>query len=321
MIASRIFVTRRLPEAVEEVLAGRLGAQLCDADTNAGGGLSRAQLASAMADFDILLPTITNRLDAALLRPGSRVKLIANFGAGVEHIDLDAARAAGIIVTNTPDALTETTAELALTLMLMAARRAGEGERLIRSGGWTGWGPSALMGQGLAGKLLGLVGYGRIAGATASRARVFGMKIAYFSRSTALDVGDAVRFDSLSELAEAADVLSLHVPGGLATRHMIDAALLAKMKPTSILINTARGSVVDEAALAAALATGRIAAAGLDVFEAEPRVHPALMALENAVLLPHLGSATLECRTAMGMQAIANIDAFLSGQDPPNRVA
>lgn len=316
MTASRILVTRRLPAPVEEVLAGRLGAQLSYADD----ALSRPELAAALADFDILLPTITDRLGAEMLRAGTRVKLIANFGAGVEHIDLDAARAAGIIVTNTPDALTETTAELALTLMLMAARRAGEGERLIRSGGWTGWGPSALMGQGLAGKLLGLVGFGRIARSTASRARTFGMRIAYFNRSQVADPGDAVRFDSLAALAEAADVLSLHVPGGDATRHMIDAALLKKMKPTSIVINTARGSVIDEAALADALATRRIAAAGLDVFEAEPKVQPALIALENAVLLPHLGSATVECRTAMGMQAIANIDAFLAGLDPPNRV-
>ena len=316
MTASRILVTRRLPAPVEEVLAERLGAQLSDADD----ALSRSELAAALADCDILLPTITDRLGAEMLRPGARVKLIANFGAGVEHIDLDAARAAGIIVTNTPDALTETTAELALTLMLMAARRAGEGERLIRSGGWTGWGPSALMGQGLAGKLLGLVGFGRIARSTASRARTFGMRIAYFNRSQVADPGDAVRFDSLAALAEAADVLSLHVPGGDATRHMIDAALLKKMKPTSIVINTARGSVIDEAALADALATRRIAAAGLDVFEAEPKVQPALIALENAVLLPHLGSATVECRTAMGMQAIANIDAFLAGLDPPNRV-
>ena len=317
MTASRILVTRRLPAPVEEVLAERLDAQLSDADD----ALSRPELVAALADCDILLPTITDRLGAEMLRPGARVKLIANFGAGVEHIDLDAARAAGIIVTNTPDALTETTAELALTLMLMSARRAGEGERLIRSGGWTGWGPSALMGQGLTGKLLGLVGYGRIARSTAARARAFGMRIAYFSRSQVADPGDAVRFDSLTALAEAADVLSLHVPGGDATRHMIDAALLKKMKPTSILINTARGSVVDEAALADALVSGSIAAAGLDVFEDEPKVQPALIGLENAVLLPHLGSATLECRMAMGMQAIANIDAFLAGQDPPNRVA
>ena len=317
MTASRIFVTRRLPEAVEQVLTGRLGAQLGDANA----ALSRAQLAAALDEFDIVLPTITDRLDGELLRPGSRVKLIANFGAGVEHIDLEAARAAGIIVTNTPDALTDTTAELAMTLMLITARRAGEGERLVRAGKWTGWGPSALMGQGLTGKLLGLVGYGRIARATAARARAFGMQIAYFSRTAVSDADSAVRFESLAALAQVADVLSLHVPGGAATRHMIDDAMLAKMKPTSILINTARGSVVNEEALANALACGQIAGAGLDVYEAEPAVHPALIGLANVVLLPHLGSATLECRSAMGMQAVANIDAFLAGKDPPNRVA
>ena len=317
MTASRIFVTRRLPEAVEQVLTGRLGAQLGDANA----ALSRAQLAAALDEFDIVLPTITDRLDGELLRPGSRVKLIANFGAGVEHIDLEAARAAGIIVTNTPDALTDTTAELAMTLMLITARRAGEGERLVRAGKWTGWGPSALMGQGLTGKLLGLVGYGRIARATAARARAFGMQIAYFSRTAVSDAESAVRFESLAALAEVADVLSLHVPGGAATRHMIDDAMLAKMKPRSILINTARGSVVNEEALANALACGQIAGAGLDVYEAEPAVQPALIGLANVVLLPHLGSATLECRTAMGMQAVANIDAFLAGKDPPNRVA
>ena len=317
MTASRIFVTRRLPEAVEQVLTGRLGAQLGDANA----ALSRAQLAAALDEFDIVLPTITDRLDGELLRPGSRVKLIANFGAGVEHIDLEAARAAGIIVTNTPDALTDTTAELAMTLMLITARRAGEGERLVRAGKWTGWGPSALMGQGLTGKVLGLVGSGRIARATAARARAFGMQIAYFSRTAVSDADSAVRFESLAALAQVADVLSLHVPGGAATRHMIDDAMLAKMKPTSILINTARGSVVNEEALANALACGQIAGAGLDVYEAEPAVHPALIGLANVVLLPHLGSATLECRSAMGMQAVANIDAFLAGKDPPNRVA
>jgi lactate dehydrogenase-like 2-hydroxyacid dehydrogenase len=248
------------------------------------------------------------------------LRLIANFGAGVEHIDLAAAKAAGVMVTNTPDALTDTTAELTLTLMLMAARRAGQGERLLRAGQWRGWGPTDQLGQGLSGKLLGLVGYGRIARATAALAKGFGMRIACHSRRPPADQSDVEWFADLSELAAKTDILSLHVPGGAQTRHLVDAALLARMKPTAIVINTARGSVVDEAALAAALAEGRIAAAGLDVYEAEPTVHPALLTLENAVLLPHLGSATLETRTAMGMQAVANIEAFLAGQEPPNRV-
>ena len=316
MAQPRIIVTRGLPAGVEQALTA-LGAQLNPADQP----LSRAALAAALIDCDVLVPTITDRLDADLLRPGLRVKLIANFGAGVEHIDLEAARRAGIMVSNTPDALTDTTAELAITLMLMAARRTGEGERMVRAGRWTGWGPTGIMGQSLSGKLLGLVGYGRIARATAVRARALGMRIGCYTRSPVLSGEDVQQFGSLEALAAEADVLSLHVPGGAATRHLIDAALLARMKPTAIVVNTARGSVVDEAALAAALAGGTIWAAGLDVFEAEPQVHPALLGLENAVLLPHLGSATLETRTAMGMQAVANIAAFLAGMDPPNRVA
>lgn len=317
----RVFVTRRVPASVERHLADRYDVRLNPDDRP----LSRADLAAAMDAFDVLLPTITDRLDAQVLAAGSRVKLIANFGAGVEHIDLGAARAAGIAVTNTPDALTETTAELALTLMLMAARRAGEGERRLRAGLWTGWAPTDQLGQGLSGKLLGLVGIGRIAQATAMRARALGMRIGWFGRSAPpAEVEatlDARRYPTLEALASEADVLSLHVPGGNATRHMVDAALMARMKPTAILINTARGSVVDEAALAHALRTGVIAAAGLDVYEAEPRVHRELQACENAVLLPHLGSATLETRTAMGMQAAANIAAFAAGEDLPNRVA
>lgn len=321
MPSPRVIVTRRLPEAVERHLAQAHGARL-NADDQPLGATG---LAAALAGADVLLPTITDRLDATLLHPGVRTRLIANFGAGVEHIDLDAARAAGIVVTNTPDALTDTTAELAITLILMAARRAGEGERMLRAGRWTGWAPTNHLGQGVQGKLLGLVGFGRIARATAIRARALGMRIGWFGRSAPpADIEralDARRFPTLAALAAEADVLSLHVPGGTATRHLVDAALLGAMKPTAILINTARGPVVDEAALALALAGGTIAAAGLDVYEAEPAVHPALLACDNAVLLPHLGSATLETRTAMGMQAAANIAAFLAGREPPNRVA
>ncbi|MFM5930955.1 MAG: 2-hydroxyacid dehydrogenase [Novosphingobium sp.] len=315
MTVPRIFVTRPMPPAVE----ARLGAMAADVV------IAREQpgaddLARAFNEFDVLLPTITDRLDGGLLREGSRLRLIANFGAGVEHIDREAAQRVGIAVTNTPDALTEATAELALALMLMTARRAGEGERVIRAGGWKGWGPTAMLGQGLSGKMLGLVGYGRIARATAARARAFGMTIGCFSRSPVREEG-VLTFDRLADLAAAADFLSLHVPGGPATRHMINADMLARMKPTAILINTARGSVVDEAALAEALTTRAIGGAGLDVFEAEPKVHPALLSCENAVLLPHLGSATIETRTAMGMQALDNIDAWFAGRDLPNRVA
>lgn len=314
----RILVTCRLPDAVERRL-DTLG------DVVRAEGPGPARLAELAAGSDILLPTITDRIAPAVLQPGGRLRLVANFGAGVEHIDLAAAHAAGIAVTNTPDALTDATAEIALALILMAARRTGTGERQLRAGQWHGWTPTALLGQSLGGKVLGLVGFGRIAQATARRARVFGMEIAYFSRSAgpAAAVAElgARRLATLEELAEAADVVSLHVPGGEATRHLVDARLLARMKPTAIVVNTARGSVVDEPALAEALATGQIAAAGLDVYEREPAVTPALLALENVVLLPHLGSATLETRTAMGMQALDNIEAWLAGRDLPNRVA
>lgn len=315
MPAPRLLVTRAMPPLVEQ----RIRVMPVD-PVFVTGPVSGDGLQTAMRDFDLLLPTITDKFTADLFGPDAQVRLIANFGAGVEHIDLAAAAGAGIAVTNTPDVLTDATAELALTLMLMAMRRAAEGERVVRAGGWKGWGPTAMLGQGLSGKLLGLVGYGRIAKATAARARAFGMQIGCYTRSP-VDEPDVQEFASLKDLLAEADVVSLHVPGGEATRHLINAEQLAKMKPSAVLINTARGSVVDEAALADALAARRIYAAGLDVFEAEPRVHPALLTCENAVLLPHLGSATIETRTAMGMQALDNIDAWLAGQNLPNRVA
>jgi lactate dehydrogenase-like 2-hydroxyacid dehydrogenase len=315
-------VTRRLPASVEDQLR-----QLYDVVLNSSDEpMSRQDLRAAMRDCDGLVPTITDRIDADILEtPGRRVRILANFGAGTDHIDLTTARDHGIAVTNTPDALTEATAELAILLMLMAARRAGEGERELRSGEWTGWRPTHLVGQGLAGRTLGLVGFGRIAQRTAFKALGLGMKIRYFARSQAPhDVETALqatRAASASALAAEADILSLHVPGGEATRHMIDGALLSKMKPTAILVNTARGSVIDEAALAEALDQGQLAAVGLDVYEREPDVHPALLAHARAVLLPHLGSATAEARNAMGMQAADNLQAFFAGKELPNRVA
>jgi len=273
-----------------------------------------------MGRYDAICPTITDRFDAELLAtPGATVRILANFGAGLDHVDLAAAKAAGIAVTNTPGALTDATADLAIMLMLMAARRAGEGERELRAGRWTGWRPTHLIGQGLTGKTLGLVGFGRIAQAMAARARALGMQIAYHSRTEA-GTTDAHRAPSLTALVIQADILSLHVPGGPNTRHLVDATLLARMKPTAILVNTSRGSVVDESALAAALRTGVIAGAGLDVFEHEPEVHPDLLTCENVVLLPHLGSATVETRTAMGMQAADNLDAWLALRELPDRV-
>ncbi|TWB20367.1 lactate dehydrogenase-like 2-hydroxyacid dehydrogenase [Nitrospirillum amazonense] len=318
----KILLTRRWPDAVEAHLRQRYDVTVDPGDRP----LSAADLTEAMGRYDAICPTVTDRLGAAILAaPNARVRILGNFGAGFEHIDLDAAKAAGIVVTNTPDVLTDATADLAILLMLMASRRAGEGERELRAGRWTGWRPTHLLGQGLAGKRLGLVGFGRIAQATAARARAFGLSIAYYSRRRA-DVGveaalDATHVDSLEELAATSDVLSLHCPGGPATRHLVNAALLARMKPTAILVNTARGTVVNEADLIVALSSGAIAAAGLDVFEGEPAVNPGLIALPNAVLLPHLGSATLETRTAMGMRVAANLDRFFAGEVPHDRVA
>lgn len=308
-----LYVTRRLPEAVEARLSADYEVCLNTEDRPR----SRTELAEALQSFDAICPTITDRIDAELLgQPGNRARLLANFGAGLDHIDLVAAKAAGIAVSNTPDALTDATADIAMLLIMMACRRAGEGERQLRAGQWPGWHPTHLLGQTLTGKVLGLVGFGRIARATGKRAEAFGMRVLHHSRRPS---GEPGHIASLEELAQRADILSLHVPGGAETRHLVDADLLARMKPTAVLVNTARGPVVDEAALARALQSGTIAAAGLDVYEREPVIHPDLLACENAVLLPHLGSATIETRTAMGMQAADNLDAFFAGRDLPNR--
>jgi len=314
----KILLSRRWPEAVEAELRERYDVTVDPEDRP----LDAAAFTEAMRHFDALCPTVTDRIDADILSiPDRRVRIVANYGAGIEHVDLEAAKAAGIVVTNTPDVLTDATADIALTLLLMASRRAAEGEWELRSGGWTGWRPTHMLGTSLSGKLLGLVGYGRIARATADRARAFGMQIAYYSRRRA-EIEDGARYvPSIESLAAEADVLSLHCPGGAETRHLVNTALLDRMKPTAILINTARGSVVDEAALATALQDGKIAAAGLDVFEREPQVTPALLTLPNIVLLPHLGSATLETRIEMGRRAGANMDRFFAGEEPHDRVA
>jgi lactate dehydrogenase-like 2-hydroxyacid dehydrogenase len=308
----RILITRRWPEAVEQRLAARYDVALNETDTP----LTLDQLRAAMGEYDALCPTVSDKVPAEVLSaPAARVRIIANYGAGFEHIDLGAAKAAGLVVTNTPDVLTDATAELAVLLMLMASRRAGEGERELRAGQWTGWRPTHLLGQSLAGKTLGLVGYGRIARATAQRARAaLGMELAYYSRRRATDEDGATYHDTLESLATTSDVLSLHTPGGPETHHLVNAALLARMKPTAILINTARGSVVNESDLAQALTDGVIAGAGLDVYQGEPKVDPVLLDAPNLVLLPHLGSATLETRTAMGMRVADNLDRFFDGE-------
>jgi lactate dehydrogenase-like 2-hydroxyacid dehydrogenase len=311
----RILLTRRWTEEVEKYLAERFDVTLNDSDVP----MDAAALRSAMRSHDALCPTVTDRIDESVLATdGRRVQLIGNFGVGYNHIDVEAAKRLGIRVSNTPDVLTETTADLAILLLLMTTRRAGEGERELRAGRWIGWRPTHMMGQSLAGKVLGLIGFGRIAQATARKAHhAFGMRIAYNGRrraGAAVEQETGAEFiDSVDELVAVCDVVSLHCPGGASTFHLINAERLRLMKRSAVLINTARGPVVDEAALVAALTERRIAAAGLDVYEEEPRVHPGLLALENAVLLPHLGSATVETRTAMGMRVAQNLEAYFAG--------
>jgi lactate dehydrogenase-like 2-hydroxyacid dehydrogenase len=318
-----LLITRRLPASVLQRLQATYDVTLHAEEVP----LTADALRDALRNYDALSPTITDKLDAEVLQvSGLKTRIIANFGAGFEHIDVNAAKQANLLVTNTPDALTDATAELTLLLILMASRRAGEGERLLRAGKWTGWAPTQLLGSDVKNKTLGLVGFGRIAKEAARRVRsALGMRIAYFSRTRAAADEEALcgakYHASLESLLAASDVVSLHCPGGAATRHLINAQSLAQMKPTAILINTARGSIVDEEALATALAQQRIAAAGLDVYEREPAVSAKLRELDNVVLLPHLGSATLEARTAMGMQMADNLDAFFAGRTPPNRVA
>ncbi|HEV2290642.1 MAG TPA: D-glycerate dehydrogenase, partial [Gemmatimonadales bacterium] len=284
-----ITVTRKLPAEVERELSRAFDARLNELDAP----LMPDALQRALRESDGLVCTVSDRLDAAALGLGPlRCRILANYGVGFNHIDVVAARALGITVTNTPGVLTEATADLAIALMLMVTRRAGEGERLVRAGQWTGWRPTQLLGTSFSGKTLGIVGMGRIGQLTALRLQLgWEMNVIHHSRSTALTTHDprlATRRVELDELMATADIVSLHVPATPATRHLIDARRLGLMKPTACLINTARGDVVDEAALAAALRGGRIAGAGLDVYEREPAVSAELLALENVVLLPHL---------------------------------
>jgi len=317
-----VVVTRRLPGAVEDALAARFEARFNTLDDP----FEPAVLEDAMREADALLCTVTDRLTARLLDVAKRrVRVVANFGVGVNNIDLAAARAAGVTVTNTPDVLTDDTADLAMALLLAVARRVGEGERLVRADAWPGWTPTQLLGTRVTGKVLGIVGYGRIGRAVARRAHFgFGMRILHHSRRPhAAAPGDPpAEFRArLEDLLPECDALTLHCPATSETRHLIDERALARLRPTAFLVNTARGDVVDEAALVAALRDGRIAGAGLDVYEREPRLAEGLRELANVVLLPHLGSATTETRTAMGLRALANLEAFFDGREPPDRVA
>ncbi len=315
-----VLVTRPLPDTVLAAAAGALDLSV----RRETRPMPAADVRAALARYDGLLPTLGDALDASVLSGADiRCRILANFGVGYNHIDVDAARAAGIVVTNTPGAVTDATADIAVLLMFMTARRAGEGERMLRAGGWRGWHPQQLLGMHLSGKTVGIIGMGRIGRAVARRCHFgFGMRVVYFNRSSAPDVDGtgAERLGSIAAVMEASDVVSINVPGGTATRHLIDADAIAKMKKTAILVNTARGDVVDEAALISALKDGRIAGAGLDVYENEPVVSPELLTMEHVTLLPHLGTAALEVRTEMGIMAISNLMAFFSGRSVPNPV-
>ena len=320
--APKIIVTRRLPVAVEGALREQFDVELAAEDRASTAEV----LQRALGRCDGLLSTVTDRLTAEVLAAYPlRTRIIANFGVGYDNIDIAAAQAHDIVVTNTPDVLTDSTADLAMTLILMTMRRAGEGERDVRAGRWVGWRPTHMMGTQVTGKTLGLVGMGRIARALAHRAHHgFGMRILCHDPAPPapadLAALGAEPRSTLDQLLAESDVVSLHCPSTAATRGLINAPRLARMKPGSFLINTARGDIVDDGALIDALASGRLAGAGLDVFKGEPNIDRRYLALENVVLLPHLGSATRETRDAMGFRAIENLKAFFAGEPVPDRV-
>ncbi len=322
MTKPRVIVTRRWPEEVETRLS-----ELFDVQLNADDKpMSQAALKAALSEADALFPTVTDRIDGEVLSAEPlRAKLIGNFGVGFNNIDCAAARDRGLVVTNTPEVLTDATADLAMTLLLSVARRAGEGERHLRAGAWSGWRPTHMMGTQVTGKTLGLIGLGRIGRAVARRAHHgFAMKVLFHdpyppSAEETAALG-AAPCASIEALLEQSDFVSLHCPATPENRHLMNAARLARMKPDAFLINTARGDVVDEAALVAALQNGEIAGAGLDVFEKEPTVTAELLQMENVVLLPHLGSATQETRKAMGMRVVENIEAFFNGEAPRDKL-
>ncbi|MBJ7444609.1 MAG: D-glycerate dehydrogenase [Sphingobium sp.] len=317
----RVIVTRRLPPNVEARMA-----ELFDASFNVGDQpMSRTELARAMAQCDVLVPCISDQIDAALIAATpDRLQLLASFGSGVDHIDLTAARAKGIIVTNTPGVLTEDTADMTMALILSVPRRLAEGEKLVRSGEWRGWSPSGMLGHRIGGKKLGIIGMGRIGRAVARRARAFGLTIAYHNRHRLpFEVEQELEAEWIGDvdgLLAACDIVSIHCPLNADTRGLIDARRIALMRPDAYLINTSRAEITDEAALIVALDEGRIAGAGLDVYTHEPAVDPRLFSLSNVVLLPHMGSATFEGRDATGARVIANIRSWVDGHRPPNQV-
>ncbi len=317
----KVIVTRRLPQAVETRMA-----ELFDVELNFDDrAMDAAALADALARADVVVPTVTDDLTAEILAAaGPRLKLLANFGTGVDHIDLAAARARGVVVTNTPGVLTDDTADMVMALILSVSRRIGEGEKLLRAGDWSGWSPTGMLGHRVTGKRLGIVGMGRIGQAVAARARAFGCAIHYHNRerlpAAVEGAVEATYWPTLAAMLARVDIVSLNCPLTPATHHLIDDAALRLMQRHVYLINVARGGVVDEAALVACLKRGGIAGAGLDVFEREPEVSRALLDLPNVALVPHLGSATFEGRLDMGEKVIANIRSWADGHRPPDQV-
>jgi glyoxylate reductase len=317
----RVVVTRKLPDVVETRMMELFDCQL-NLDDRA---MDRAALAAAMRDAEVLVPTVTDHIDAALVAAaGPQLRLIASFGTGIDHVDLDAAKARGITVTNTPGVLTEDTADMTLALILAVMRRVAEGDRLMRAGAWTGWSPTSMLGSRLGGKRLGVVGMGRIGQAVVRRAAAFGLSIHYHNRKRLhpdLEAELAAAYwSSLDQMLAHMDIVSVNCPATPATYHLLNARRLKLMRPHAVVVNTARGNVIDEEALVRGLAGREIAGAGLDVYENEPAINPRLRELDNVVLLPHMGSATLEGRIAMGEKVIINVKSFVDGHSPPDRV-
>ncbi|MFU8863684.1 MAG: 2-hydroxyacid dehydrogenase [Rhodobacterales bacterium] len=313
----KVLISRRLPDSILNAAYDMFDVELRDKTTP----MTPAEMRSGLAVYDGIMPSLGDQFSADIFaefgRP--RCKILANFGVGINHIDVEAARAHGVKVTNTPGAVTDATADTAMTLILMSARRAAEGERLVRSGAWDGWHPTQMLGLHVTGKTVGIVGMGRIGQAIARRCHFgFGMEVLFFNRSTKEVEVPARQVDSLTELAASVDILVIATPGGAETHHLVNAEVLAAMQPHAHLVNIARGDVVDEAALIAALQARRIGGAGLDVYEFEPQVPLALRQLDNVTLLPHLGTSTLEVREAMGRLVLDNLAAHFAGEPPPN---
>ncbi|MGR9071958.1 MAG: 2-hydroxyacid dehydrogenase [Gammaproteobacteria bacterium] len=319
----KVLVTRKWPAEVERKLAGLYEVTFNENDT----AMSPEQLKSAFLNYDAVLTTVTDPINADILKvENKRAKIIGNFGVGFNNIDINTAKEQGLVVTNTPEVLTDCTADIAMLLLLMSARRGGEGERHVRNREWSGWRPTHMLGHKVTGKTLGLIGFGRIAQAVAQRAHFgFGMKIVftdpYPPSPETVEKFKATPCSTIEEVLPQADFVSLHCPGGAGTKHLINETRLRLMKPTAHLINTARGDVVDSKALIKALKQGWIAGAGLDVFEGEPNLDDGFLELENISMLPHLGSATEETRVAMGNRVLENIAAFFAGNEPRDRVA